>query len=70
MEPHGLKPMAPLHASKGRLRSAYAIGFGRTLRTIPHYAPNEFEGEDSLAFPSSVAVVADSYCGGRASMVF
>ena len=33
VEPHGLKPMAPPHASKGG-----------TLRSIPHYAPNELRG--------------------------
>jgi hypothetical protein len=39
VEPHGLKPVAPPHASKGG-----------TLRSIPHYAPNELRGVPPLAF--------------------
>jgi hypothetical protein len=33
VELHGLKPLAPPHASKGG-----------TLRSLPHYAPNELRG--------------------------
>jgi hypothetical protein len=39
VEPHGLKSLAPPHASKGG-----------TLRSIPHYAPNELRGVTPLAF--------------------
>jgi hypothetical protein len=39
VEPHGLKSIAPLHASDGG-----------TLRSLPHYATCKFQGIPILAF--------------------
>jgi len=46
VEPHGLKPLAPPHASKGG-----------TLRSILHYAPNELRGVTPLAFIHGLKVL-------------
>jgi len=52
MEPHGLKPMAPPHASEGG-----------TLRSIPHYATYELRGV-TLPSHSSTVLRPVGFCEG------